>query len=55
LLTSGVLDAAMRSRHASGSRLETPQLAITYHPASHVPDTAVFDPLPEPTANETES
>jgi hypothetical protein len=32
LLTTGVLDAAMTSRHAGGKRVETPHLAIAYKP-----------------------
>jgi len=32
LLTTGALDALMRSRHAAHIRLETPELVIPYHP-----------------------
>lgn len=30
LLTSGILEACLRSRHAGGKRLETPQLTVSY-------------------------
>jgi len=32
LLTSGILEAAMRSRARLNQRLETPQLALSYQP-----------------------
>ena len=40
LLTTGVLDAAMRGRGLGGCRLPTPELAIAYAPAADVPDMA---------------
>lgn len=46
LLTTGMLDAAMHSRHDSGARQDTPELAIAYEPIDRVPDTALYDPLP---------
>jgi hypothetical protein len=33
LLTTGVLEACLKSRHALNQRFETPQLAVTYRPA----------------------
>jgi hypothetical protein len=32
LLTSGILESCLTSRHQQNQRLETPQLAVTYHP-----------------------
>ena len=47
-VTTGILDAAMRSRKENGVRRETPELAISYQPAAHIPDTGVSEPLPAP-------
>ena len=39
LLTTGILDAAMRSRHEHGKRIETPHLKIAYKPTEWGPAT----------------
>lgn len=48
LLTTGVLDAAMHSRHDGGRPRDTPELAIHYPAVADVTDTRVADPLPPP-------
>lgn len=49
LLTTGILDAAMRSRYGGGERLRTPELAgITYPPPDDIPDTGVPFAYAEP-------
>lgn len=55
LLTTGMLDAAMRSRHDGGEPRATPELAISYDPIDRVPDTGVYAPLPDepPTTSES--
>ncbi len=47
LLTTGVLDAAMRSRHEDHITVDTPELAIAYAAPESVPDTGVGAPLPD--------
>ena len=37
LLTTGVLDAALTSRHEKGKRVETPHLEIAYKPTEWGP------------------
>jgi hypothetical protein len=46
LLTTGMLDALMRSRHEEGVRRDTPELAIAYTARDVIPDTGVHQPLP---------
>lgn len=41
LLTTGVLDALMRSNHEGGAVVETPELGIVYTAPETVPDTGV--------------
>ncbi len=46
LLTTGMLDALMRSRHQRGKRRSTPELAIAYDAVRRVADTGVYDIQP---------
>ncbi len=46
LLTTGMLDALMRSRHDGGQFRNTPELSLAYRAAQRIPDTGVYDPLP---------
>src|SRR5690606_37428743 len=45
LLTSGLIDYALRSHHQGGVRLETP-LDIVYSAPESIPDTGVGHPVP---------
>ena len=47
LLTTGMLDALMRSRHDDGAVRQTPELTIAYSPAAVIPETGVLEPLPD--------
>jgi hypothetical protein len=52
LLTSCMIDAAMRSRHAGGIPVETPAIAtVTYQPPATVPDTGHDQRVPEAIAD----
>lgn len=46
LLTTGILDAAMRARGLGGLHLPTPELAIAYAPAVDIPDVATGEEPP---------
>lgn len=48
LLTGGILDACLRSRHAGAVERATPELAISYQPIDQIPDTGIYVPLPDP-------
>lgn len=48
LLTTGILDAALHSRHDGGTTRSTPELQIAYTPVDHIADTGIDLPLPEP-------
>lgn len=46
LLTTGILDAVMHSRHEGNALLETPELDVQYTAAEEVPDTGIGAPMP---------
>ena len=52
LLTTGALDALMRSRHGGGVRIETPYLEIPYSPSGIDP---IHPTLPRPVGASTEA
>ena len=52
LLTTGALDALMRSRHQGGIRIETPYLEIPYKPSGIDP---IHPTLPRPVGASTEA
>ena len=43
LLTTGILDAAMRSRFYGGSVVPTPELGISYQAVDGITDTAIAE------------
>ncbi len=43
LLTTGILDAAMRSRFYGGAVVPTPELGISYQPVDGITDTAIAE------------
>jgi hypothetical protein len=45
LLTTGILDALMTSRHEGGKRIETPQLNVEYKPTDWPPATGLMPKL----------
>lgn len=45
LLTTGILDAAMNSRHDRSKRIETPHLNVTYTPTAWAPPTNPIPPV----------
>lgn len=48
LLTGGILDACLHSRHDGATKRATPELNIAYRPVDEIPDTGIDLPLPDP-------
>lgn len=48
LLTGGILDACLRSRHDGACERATPELNISYQPVDEIVDTGIGLPLPDP-------